>query len=168
MLKLIVSDLHESLLNDKKEISTRFENILKELDERNIKFIITTDEPLETIKLHLKKHNNVIIMFSSDNGIVVNGNNHKNFTQPLDKYTNKGTALKSLQTKLCLLPQETMVFGRFNDDIEMFKQASFTYAFEESPSELKRIATGVINTNDDDSICKRIEDYIDKFIYGRI
>lgn len=168
MLKLIVSDLHESLLNDKNEISTRFENILKVLEERNIRFLIVSDEPIENIKLHLKKHDNIISMFTSDNGILINMNNNKDFMPLLDKHINKGIALKSLQNKLCLLPQETMVFGRFKDDIEMFKQASFTYALEESPNELKKSATAVIDGTADDSICKRIEDYIDKFVYGNL
>lgn len=78
---------------------------------------------------------------------------------------NKGEALKKLQEKLCILPQETIVFGDYYNDIEMFKRASYSFAMANSPSDVKCHATEVIGSNDEDSVVKKIEEFLQTHIY---
>ncbi|TDT63687.1 Cof-type HAD-IIB family hydrolase [Fonticella tunisiensis] len=58
----------------------------------------------------------------------------------MDKGVNKGVAIKFLQEKFNIKPEETMVFGDYFNDLEMFKSAYHSYAMENAPEEVKRQA----------------------------
>ena len=53
---------------------------------------------------------------------------------------NKGTALRKLQASLGITPEETMAFGDQQNDIEMLKAASYSYAVENALPEVKKKA----------------------------
>ena len=59
--------------------------------------------------------------------IKVSGMNWVDLSHP---NANKGYALNKLQQKLGVSPAETMVFGDYNNDLEMMSQAHFSFAME--------------------------------------
>ena len=66
--------------------------------------------------------------------------------------TNKGKALKELQTALNITPEETMVFGDYMNDIEMLKLAEHSYAMKNAHPDVKKIANYEAPTNDEDGV----------------
>ncbi|WP_224483653.1 HAD family hydrolase [Robertkochia aurantiaca] len=53
---------------------------------------------------------------------------------------NKGFALEKLQNKMGLSKEETMVFGDYNNDLEMLDRAYFSYAMENAHPNVKKRA----------------------------
>lgn len=79
-IKLIAFDLDNTLLNSKKEISPRNEDILKKLHEKGLKIVLTTGRPIKGIvpyieQLDLKKEEDFSINFNG--GTVQHNASHK-------------------------------------------------------------------------------------------
>lgn len=62
---------------------------------------------------------------------------------------NKGFALKILQGKYNIQPSETMVFGDYNNDLEMLALADFSFAMENAHPNVKAISNYTTTSNDD-------------------
>ena len=54
--------------------------------------------------------------------------------------TNKGKAVKLLQEKFDIKEEETMVFGDYYNDVDMFEYAFYSYAMENAPDDVKEKA----------------------------
>lgn len=52
------------------------------------------------------------------------------------------------------------MFGNGKNDIDMFQVADESYAVENACDELKKYATGIIDSNDNDGVAKWIENTI--------
>lgn len=72
----------------------------------------------------------------------------------LNKESNKGNAIRSIQKTLGILPEETMVFGDNFNDIEMFHCAGESYAVGNAAEAVKREAKYVTDTNVNDGVLK--------------
>ena len=66
-----------------------------------------------------------------------------------DPGANKGNALKVLQEKHGIKQEETMVFGDFNNDLEMLDRAYFSFAMENAHENVKRKARFSTKSNND-------------------
>ncbi|MFB9057003.1 HAD family hydrolase [Mariniflexile ostreae] len=66
-----------------------------------------------------------------------------------DNLANKGHAIKLLQDTYNISSEETMVFGDYNNDIEMLKLAYFSYAMKNAHPDVKEIARFETKTNDE-------------------
>jgi len=75
----------------------------------------------------------------------------------------KGNALAQLQKSLNITPQETMVFGDYNNDLEMMKQAQFSFAMENAHPNLKAVANYITRSNDNQGV----EHILDKMIKAK-
>lgn len=83
----------------------------------------------------------------------------QNWMDILHKEANKSYALKQIQDHLNITPKETMVFGDYNNDIEMLKLAQFSYAMSNAHPNVKNIANYHTSSNDDlgvESILKQV------------
>jgi len=69
--------------------------------------------------------------------------------------TSKANAIKQLQ-KLVKC-EKTVVFGDGKNDIDMFKLADEAYAVQNADEELKKYATAVIRSNDEDGVARWLE-----------
>jgi hydroxymethylpyrimidine pyrophosphatase-like HAD family hydrolase len=58
----------------------------------------------------------------------------------MNKHTNKGNAIEKLQKSLNILPEQTMAFGDYLNDIEMLKNARYSYAMENAHPSVKEVA----------------------------
>jgi len=67
---------------------------------------------------------------------------------------NKGQAVKLLQDSLGIKPEETMAFGDQLNDIEMLKQAYYSFAVGNAREEVKAAARFRTDTNVNDGVLK--------------
>ncbi len=65
---------------------------------------------------------------------------------------NKGYALKILQDKLRVSKEETMVFGDYNNDIEMLECAHYSFAMSNAHKNVKAIANYKTKSNNDGGV----------------
>lgn len=69
-----------------------------------------------------------------------------------DKNSNKGTALEFVQRHFGILPEETMVFGDYLNDVEMMRQAHFSFAMANARPEVKDAANFETLSNDEGGV----------------
>lgn len=65
---------------------------------------------------------------------------------------NKGYALKLLQDKLGITKEETMVFGDYNNDLEMLELAHFSFAMENAHPNVKKVANFMTKSNNEEGV----------------
>lgn len=74
----------------------------------------------------------------------------------------KGTAIKVLQDKYDVLPEETMVFGDSLNDASMADYAKYSIAMSNGDAELKKMYNYEIGSNNDQSVLNILEEFINK------
>lgn len=62
---------------------------------------------------------------------------------------NKGHALQLVQQRMGISPDETMVFGDYNNDLEMLTCADFSFAMANAHPNVKKIARYTTKSNDE-------------------
>ncbi|QTD38851.1 HAD family hydrolase [Polaribacter batillariae] len=77
---------------------------------------------------------------------------------------NKGNALREVQKILNVTKKETMVFGDYHNDIEMLKEADFSFAMENAHKDIKEIANFETKSNNDFGV----ENVLEKLIESKI
>lgn len=71
---------------------------------------------------------------------------------------NKGKALNILQKKLNILPKETMVFGDYLNDLEMIKDAKYSFAMKNAQSEIINSANFITEySNNENGVIRTIK-----------
>ena len=78
-----------------------------------------------------------------------------------DKQAQKGNALKALQEKLGISKEETIAFGDYLNDLELFEHAGRSYAMENAHDEVKAIATHHAGSNDELGVEKVLEELLE-------
>lgn len=68
------------------------------------------------------------------------------------KKANKGYALNILQKELGLEMKETMVFGDYNNDLQMLELAHYSYAMENAHPNVKKIANFETKSNNEQGV----------------
>ncbi|MDP5158007.1 MAG: Cof-type HAD-IIB family hydrolase [Flaviramulus sp.] len=113
---------------------------ISEIKEDIIKIALYHSEDSEKfIYPHFKK-------FETEFNIKISGKNWLDISHDL---ANKGHALALIQKAYNILPEETMVFGDYNNDIEMLKLGSYSFAMENAHKNVKDIAKFNTKSNDD-------------------
>ena len=77
--------------------------------------------------------------------VIVSG---KHWVDIFNIEVNKGHALKLIQKMYKIDPNETLVFGDYDNDIEMFNLSNFTFAMENANDSIKKIATYQTKSNE--------------------
>ncbi len=65
---------------------------------------------------------------------------------------NKGYALQKLQERYKISPEETMVFGDYNNDLEMMSRATYSFAMQNAHPNVKAVANYTTKTNDENGV----------------
>ena len=82
----------------------------------------------------------------------------KNWLDISNKKANKGNALRRVQKTLNITREETMVFGDYHNDIEMLKEANFSFAMQNAHQDIINIANYTTdNGNDNLGVEKTLE-----------
>jgi len=80
-----------------------------------------------------------------------------------DQRANKGNALKKLQDLFGIRTSETMVFGDFNNDLEMLQEGYFSYAMANAHPNVKNIARFSTKSNDEQGV----EDVLEQLLNAK-
>ncbi|MEW7289752.1 HAD family hydrolase [Aquimarina sp. 2304DJ70-9] len=65
---------------------------------------------------------------------------------------NKGYALQQLQNTHNILPEETMVFGDYNNDLEMMSRATYSFAMQNAHPNVKAVANYTTKSNNENGV----------------
>ncbi len=116
----------------------------------NFVYIVTLDkkDALEKIYLELKTRTDIDCNFYLDNYTDCY------FLEAMSSKINKGTGAQ--EVKKMLGADRIIAFGDNMNDVPIFNIADECYAVQNACDELKRIATGVIGSNEDDAVAKFI------------
>lgn len=101
----------------------------------------------------------VIERFGTDLDVAVSGSA---WIDIMERGTNKGTAVKKLQQRLRIYPEETIVFGDNCNDLSMFECADETYAVETAHQELIAAARHVIPSPDKNGVLEVLKELLNK------
>jgi Cof subfamily protein (haloacid dehalogenase superfamily) len=66
--------------------------------------------------------------------------------------SNKGYALHKLQQKLGITPEETLVFGDYNNDLEMIQLGKYSFAMENAHPKVKEAANFMTKSNNEQGV----------------
>lgn len=74
---------------------------------------------------------------------------------------NKGNALRKLQNQLSITPDQTMVFGDYNNDLEMMQQATYSFAMQNAHPNVKAVANYTTKSNNENGVEYMLKQMID-------
>lgn len=91
--------------------------------------------------------------------VKVSGQNWVDISSP---NANKGYALDLIQRKHNITPEETLVFGDYNNDLEMLALAKYSFAMENAHPNVKKAAHYSTCSNDDFGVERVLEKLLDQ------
>lgn len=147
--KMCTKGMNMFLESRKGDIRTNEVNSLSKLKEGNIFYIVCIDEPEKLKPLYDKYKDKYHCVYQTD--IYTK----EQWLEIIPQEASKSNAIKQLQTMLDT--EKLIVFGDGKNDIDMFQMADESYAVANAHEELKKYATGVIASNDEDGVAKWLE-----------
>lgn len=72
----------------------------------------------------------------------------------------KGWALAKIQERFGIGPENTLVFGDYYNDLELFQQAAYSFAMANAPADVKKAARFVAPDNDANGVVRVIKRYL--------
>lgn len=78
----------------------------------------------------------------------------------MEKGVSKGLGIKEIQELLGITYEETMVFGDYLNDLEMMKEAYYSYAMKNAHPELKEVARFIAKSNDENGVMDKIKEMV--------
>lgn len=97
--------------------------------------------------------------------VKVSGENWVDIAHP---EANKGNALRFIQNMLGLSKEETMVFGDYNNDLEMLDEAHFSYAMENAHISVKNKARFLTKNNDERGVEFVLEKLVEAVKFNKL
>jgi len=86
----------------------------------------------------------------------------ENWIDMIDYSAGKGTALKAIQQKYGISPEETMAFGDNFNDVQMFEVADISYATESGPEGVRQKAKYLVEDYNTDGVLKILKSLLAK------
>ncbi len=121
----------------------------------------TQERPLKVAYYDLLGiRNNCLKHIKKDFAGIIHTPSNVNWLDIAPQCSNKGEALKTLQQKLNISPDETMVFGDFHNDIEMLKKAKYSFAIGSAQDDVKATASYICDTNVNLGVTKVLNDIL--------
>ena len=147
--ELCTSGMNMFLESRKGDVRTNEVKTLSELKEGNIFYITCIDEPEKLKPLYDKYKDKFHCVYDTD----IYTKEQWLEIMPLE--ASKSHAIKQLQALLNC--EKVIVFGDGKNDIDMFQIADESYAVTNAHEDLKKYATEVILSNDEDGVAKWLE-----------
>lgn len=148
--ELCSGGMNKFLDSRKGDIRSNAVRTTDDLKSGNIFYITCIDDPQKLEPLYEKYKDSCHCVYQTD----IYTNEQWLEIMPLD--TSKARAIKQLQSLLKC--EKLIVFGDGKNDLDMFKLADESYAVQNAHEDLKRIATGVISSNDEDGVAKWLDE----------
>lgn len=95
-------------------------------------------------------------IFSMTHNIVCSG---PEWVDIMNKGASKGHALFQIQNDYGISKEETMAFGDYYNDIEMLKQAHYSFVMENAHDDMKQYGNFITKCNDDNGVIEAIKKY---------
>lgn len=130
----------------KGDIRTNAVGTINELKSGKIFYITCIDEPQKLEALYRKYRDYYHCVYQTD--IYTK----EQWLEIMPLNVSKAKAIKQLQALFKC--EKLVVFGDGKNDIDMFELADESYAVENAHEDLKRIATAVISSNDEDGVAR--------------
>ncbi len=148
--KLCTNGMNLFLESRNGDIRTNAVDTLEDLRKGDIFYLTCIDTPEKLEPLYEKYKEKYHCVYQLD---IYTG---EQWLEIMPKEATKSNAIKQLRTMLeC---DKLVVFGDGKNDIDMFQIADEAYAVENAHKELKKYATGIIKTNDEDGVAKWLEE----------
>jgi Cof subfamily protein (haloacid dehalogenase superfamily) len=125
---------------------------LNQVDAEILKVAIYHFESSEQFIYPSVKH------LEGDLKVKVSGANWVDISSP---DANKGFALEKMQARFGISPDQTMVFGDYNNDLEMLGKAKFSFAMENAHANVLAAANYKTTSNDDFGVERVLEKLLD-------
>ncbi len=77
----------------------------------------------------------------------------------------KGSAVKMIQQMYQITKEETMAFGDYLNDLEMLREAKYSYAMANAIPEIKEAANFIAPSNDEEGVIKIIKEVLEVNCY---
>ncbi|MCM1284345.1 MAG: HAD family hydrolase [Muribaculaceae bacterium] len=138
--------MHKFLDSRKGDIRTNVVSTAGDLKSGDIFYITCIDQPQKLKPLYEKYKDSCHCVYQTD--IYTN----EQWLEIMPLNASKAKAVKQLQSQLKC--EKLVVFGDGKNDIDMFELADESYAVQNAHEDLKRIATAVISSNDEDGVAK--------------
>ena len=114
---------------------------------------VTSDDFLKIAVYHFESSETKVLPHISkivnEFQVTVSGQNWLDISH---KNANKGYALNKIQKQLGIEKKETMVFGDYNNDIQMLQLAQFSYAMQNAHPNVKKIANFETKSNNEQGV----------------
>lgn len=137
-------------INSRKgDIRTNPVKTVNDLKAGKIFYITCIDEPKKLEPLYEKYQKNFHCVYQEDIY------SKEQWLEIMPKNTSKSNAIKQLQALMKC--DRLVVFGDGKNDIDMFQLADEGYAVQNAHDELKKYATAIILSNDEDGVAKWLE-----------
>ena len=145
MIRLIVTDMDGTFLNDEKKFSNEFWDIYEKLEQKEIKFVVASGRQYQNLRKNFEKIKDRII-FIAENGSYVMENEKELYSRVLSedlikKYVELGRRIPTTNIVLC---------GKKSAYIES-RDAEFTKEVEKYYEE-KKIVNNLLEIEDDEII----------------
>ncbi len=131
------------------DIRTNVVKITDELKKGNLFYITCIDEPDKLKPFYEKYKSRFHCVYQKD---IYTG---EQWLEIMPLAASKSNAIKQLQGSLQC--ERLIVFGDGINDIDMFELADESYAVQNAHDELKKYATAIIASNDEDGVAKWLE-----------
>ena len=141
------------------DIRTNEVKTLEQLKEGNIFYITCIDEAEKLKPLYDKYKDKYHCVYQTD----IYTKEQWLEIMPLE--ASKSNAIKQLQTMLDC--EKLIVFGDGKNDMDMFQMADESYAVANAHEELKKCATEVILSNDEDGVARWLEEHFSVYLNGK-
>lgn len=151
----LCSDGMSQFLDSRKgDIRTNAVRAVNDLKSGNIFYITCIDEPQKLKPLYEKYKDSYHCVYQTD--IYTN----EQWLEIMPLNASKANAIKQLQSLLKC--EKVVVFGDGKNDIDMFETADECYAVQNAHEDLKRIATEIISSNEEDGVAKWLDENVIK------
>lgn len=145
------SDGMNRFLDSRKgDIRTNAVRTINALKDGKIFYITCIDEPQKLEPLYEKYKNSYHCVYQTD--IYTK----EQWLEIMPLNASKANAIKQLQSLLQC--EKLVVFGDGKNDIDMFELADESYAVKNAHEDLKKIATSIISSNDEDGVAKWLDE----------
>lgn len=145
------SDGMNRFLDSRKgDIRTNAVRTINALKAGKIFYITCIDEPQKLEPLYEKYKNSYHCVYQTD--IYTK----EQWLEIMPLSASKANAIKQLQSLLQC--EKLIVFGDGKNDIDMFELADESYAVKNAHEDLKKIATSIISSNDEDGVAKWLDE----------
>ena len=148
--KLCSPGMNAFLKSRKGDIRTNVVGAANDLKAGKVFYITCIDEPKKLKPLYEKYKGIYHCVYQTD--IYTN----EQWLEIMPANASKSKAIKQLQAFLKC--EKLVVFGDGKNDIDMFELADESYAVQNAHEDLKRIAMGIISSNEEDGVAKWLDE----------